>query len=271
MSHAMRRTGLAAAAGLVLVLTAACSSSTSTSTTSSSPASSASSSAGATGTLTVFGAGTLSTPFTAELAAFKQQNPGVTIHSQFGASARHGQGRHPARPARRRARRGGLLADPQAHVRPVQAARQLVRGVRVEPDHLRLHQPQQGRRPAHRVELVQDPGRARRAHRPVQPRRRPVGIPDPADAPARPGLLPRPGPVRGGAEELPGLQRRRDRDLAAGRPAVRPDRLPGHLPVRRAGRAPEVHRAARRDQPVRPGHGRRLRQGHHPRRARSAR
>jgi molybdate/tungstate transport system substrate-binding protein len=35
----------------------------------------------------VFGAGTLDTPFTAELAAFKQQNPGVTIHSQFGASA----------------------------------------------------------------------------------------------------------------------------------------------------------------------------------------
>ena len=34
----------------------------------------------------MFGAGTLSTPFTAELQAFKQQNPGVTIHSQFGAS-----------------------------------------------------------------------------------------------------------------------------------------------------------------------------------------
>jgi molybdate/tungstate transport system substrate-binding protein len=87
MSHAMRRTGLAAAAGLVLALTAACS--TSTSSTSSSPASSTSSTSstgGAAGTLTVFGAGTLSTPFTAELQAFKQQNPGVTIHSQFGAS-----------------------------------------------------------------------------------------------------------------------------------------------------------------------------------------
>ena len=34
----------------------------------------------------MFGAGTLSTPFTAEIAAFKKQNPGVTIHSQFGAS-----------------------------------------------------------------------------------------------------------------------------------------------------------------------------------------
>src|SRR5580700_3663138 len=85
MSRGLRRSGLAAAAGLVLVLAAACSSSTST--TSSSPAGSTSSPAGATGTLIVFGAGTLSTPFTAELQAFKQQNPGVTIHSQFGASA----------------------------------------------------------------------------------------------------------------------------------------------------------------------------------------
>ena len=83
MHRGLRRSGLAAAAGLVLALTAACSTSTSTS----SPAGSASSTAGAAGTLIVFGAGTLSTPFTAELAAFKQQNPGVTIHSQFGASA----------------------------------------------------------------------------------------------------------------------------------------------------------------------------------------
>jgi len=85
MSRGLHRNGLAAA-GLVLALTAACSSATN-STNTSSPASSASSTAGAAGTLTVFGAGTLSTPFTAELQAFKQQNPGVTIHSQFGASA----------------------------------------------------------------------------------------------------------------------------------------------------------------------------------------
>jgi len=39
------------------------------------------------GTLTVFGAGTLDTPFTAEFQAFRKQNPGVTIHSQFEASA----------------------------------------------------------------------------------------------------------------------------------------------------------------------------------------
>ncbi len=84
MSRGLHCSGVAAAASLVLALAlaAGCSS-----TTSSSPASSASSTTGATGTLTVFGAGTLSVPFTAELQAFKQQNPGVTIHSQFGASA----------------------------------------------------------------------------------------------------------------------------------------------------------------------------------------
>jgi molybdate/tungstate transport system substrate-binding protein len=38
------------------------------------------------GTLTVFGAGTLDTPFTAEFQAFRKHNPGVTVHSQFGAS-----------------------------------------------------------------------------------------------------------------------------------------------------------------------------------------
>jgi molybdate/tungstate transport system substrate-binding protein len=41
---------------------------------------------GANGTLIVFGAGTLSAPFAEELAAFKKQNPGVTVHSQFAAS-----------------------------------------------------------------------------------------------------------------------------------------------------------------------------------------
>jgi molybdate/tungstate transport system substrate-binding protein len=38
------------------------------------------------GTLTVFGAGTLATPFAAEIQAFKKQNPGVTVRSQFAAS-----------------------------------------------------------------------------------------------------------------------------------------------------------------------------------------
>ncbi|HEY6295954.1 MAG TPA: extracellular solute-binding protein [Streptosporangiaceae bacterium] len=90
MTRGLRHLGLAVAAGLALALAAACSSTT---TSSSSPAGSASSPAGttsspasATGTLIVFGAGTLDTPFTAELAAFKQQNAGVTIQSHFGAS-----------------------------------------------------------------------------------------------------------------------------------------------------------------------------------------
>jgi molybdate/tungstate transport system substrate-binding protein len=80
MSRGARGGILAVAAGLVLALAAACAS------TSSQPAAGHGSSNGARGTLIVFGAGTLSTPFTAELAAFKRANPGVTIHSQFGAS-----------------------------------------------------------------------------------------------------------------------------------------------------------------------------------------
>jgi molybdate/tungstate transport system substrate-binding protein len=74
------RGGLAAVACLVMTVAAACGSSTS------SPGASPSA-AGAHGTLVVFGAGTLATPFAAEIAAFKKANPGVTVHSQFGASA----------------------------------------------------------------------------------------------------------------------------------------------------------------------------------------
>jgi molybdate/tungstate transport system substrate-binding protein len=77
----LRKGGLAAAACLVLTMAAACGNNTSN------PGSGASPSApGAHGTLIVFGAGTLATPFTAEIAAFKKANPGVTVHSQFGAS-----------------------------------------------------------------------------------------------------------------------------------------------------------------------------------------
>jgi molybdate/tungstate transport system substrate-binding protein len=80
MRHRFRLAGLATAACLVLAVAAACSSS-------SSPSSGASPGvSGAHGTLIVFGAGTLATPFTAEIAAFKKANPGVTVHSQFGAS-----------------------------------------------------------------------------------------------------------------------------------------------------------------------------------------
>jgi molybdate/tungstate transport system substrate-binding protein len=78
----LERGGLAVAACLIVTVAAACSSSSSSSASgSASPAAAA-----AHGTLIVFGAGTLATPFAAEIAAFKQANPGVTVHSQFGAS-----------------------------------------------------------------------------------------------------------------------------------------------------------------------------------------
>jgi molybdate/tungstate transport system substrate-binding protein len=85
----LRRGGLAVAACLIVTVAAACSSGGSSSTSassSSSPGSASPAASGAHGTLIVFGAGTLATPFTAEIAAFKQANPGVTVHSQFGAS-----------------------------------------------------------------------------------------------------------------------------------------------------------------------------------------
>ncbi len=78
MGGRLRLAGLAIAACLVLVVAAACGSSPSSSSSSSSSTSH--------GTLIVSGAGTLATPFTAEIAAFKKANPGVTVHSQFGAS-----------------------------------------------------------------------------------------------------------------------------------------------------------------------------------------
>ena len=81
MGRKLSRGGLAAAACLVLTVAAGCSSSTNSSGGGASPKAS-----GAHGTLIVFGAGTLATPFTAEIAAFKKANPGVTVHSQFGAS-----------------------------------------------------------------------------------------------------------------------------------------------------------------------------------------
>jgi molybdate/tungstate transport system substrate-binding protein len=72
----LRRGGLAVATCLVMTVAAACSSSTTNS-----------GSGAGHGTLIVFGAGTLATPFAAEIAAFKKANPGVTVRSQFGASA----------------------------------------------------------------------------------------------------------------------------------------------------------------------------------------
>ena len=77
MSQRLRQTCLAAVVVLCVAVAAGCSSG----------AGNGSSNAAGQKTLLVFGAGTLSTPFTQELQAFKKQNPGVTIHSQFGASA----------------------------------------------------------------------------------------------------------------------------------------------------------------------------------------
>ena len=81
------RLGAAVAAAVVVTLAAGCSTSSSSSSTGS-PASTGgpASSQAASGSLTVFGAGTLNAPFTAEITAFEQANSGVTVHSQFGAS-----------------------------------------------------------------------------------------------------------------------------------------------------------------------------------------
>jgi molybdate/tungstate transport system substrate-binding protein len=79
------RLGAAAAAGVVVALAVGCSSSSGSPSNSSAPASSSGNPL-AQGTLTVFGAGTLSTPFAAEIKAFTKANPGVTVHSRFGAS-----------------------------------------------------------------------------------------------------------------------------------------------------------------------------------------
>jgi molybdate/tungstate transport system substrate-binding protein len=78
VGNTFRSAALVTAAVLLAAAAAAC-----TSSSSSSPPAAK----GTRGTLIVFGAGTLATPFTAELAAFKKANPGVTIHSQFAASA----------------------------------------------------------------------------------------------------------------------------------------------------------------------------------------
>lgn len=82
-NRATRCTGLAIALACAVFAVAGCGSSSKSST-----------SAGAAGarkgkagkTLIVFGAGTLANPFTQEIAAFKASHPGITVHSQFGAS-----------------------------------------------------------------------------------------------------------------------------------------------------------------------------------------
>jgi molybdate/tungstate transport system substrate-binding protein len=76
----LRRTrlcGLTVAVSCVALTVAGCGSSSKSST---------SADAAKGKTLIVFGAGTLANPFTQEIAAFKASHPGITVHSEFGAS-----------------------------------------------------------------------------------------------------------------------------------------------------------------------------------------
>ena len=196
MSRRLRLGGLAISGVVALALAAGCSSNSS-----SSP--SAASSSGTHGTLIVFGAGTLATPFAAEIAAFKAQNPGVTVNSQFGRQRRPwsrtspqlGQPADvlgvadyslipkpdPIPPSRTRA--GTSASWPTRSPSPTPATARAPRsspratGTRCWPQ------------PGVRI------GRSNAG-------RRPVGLPDPADAQAGPVLLPRPRPLGVGAEEL---------------------------------------------------------------------
>ncbi len=75
-------TGLMVSLLGMTVMVAGCGSSSNSSTSSSG----AKGSANAGKTLIVFGAGTLANPWAQEIAAFKAQHPGITVHSEFGAS-----------------------------------------------------------------------------------------------------------------------------------------------------------------------------------------
>jgi molybdate/tungstate transport system substrate-binding protein len=86
MTRRLRIAAIAAATGAMIALAAGCSGSSSSTSSSGSAASSTPASTALHGTLNVFGAGTLQTPFSAEIQAFTKANPGVTVHSQFGAS-----------------------------------------------------------------------------------------------------------------------------------------------------------------------------------------
>lgn len=72
--------------GVALVAAAVAVSGCGSSNTSSSASKSGSAPANAEKSLVVFGAGTLAHPFAQEIAAFKAQHPGITVHSQFSAS-----------------------------------------------------------------------------------------------------------------------------------------------------------------------------------------
>ncbi|HJS96571.1 MAG TPA: extracellular solute-binding protein [Solirubrobacteraceae bacterium] len=81
--RATRCTGLAIALAYAVFAVAGCGSSSKSSTS----AGAAGAGKGKVGkTLIVFAAGTLANPFTQEIAAFKAGHPGITVHSEFGAS-----------------------------------------------------------------------------------------------------------------------------------------------------------------------------------------
>lgn len=80
------RVAVAAIALLCLILAVVGCGSSSSSTSQTASATSHAAPATGNNTLIVFGAGTLANPFNQEIAAFKAQHPGITVHSEFGAS-----------------------------------------------------------------------------------------------------------------------------------------------------------------------------------------
>ena len=202
----------------------------------------------------MFGAGTLATPFAAEIEAFKKANPGVTVHSQFSASGD-------------RVKAVTQLHQPDDVL--AVADYSLIPKLMFPADatwylgfvsnaitfaYTSHSKGASGLTAANWYKVLAEPG----VH---------IGRSNPAADPSgyqtlqmlqlANGYYHQPDLSASVLKNSPALQRRRDRDLADRRPAIGADRLPGHLHVHRARRAPEVHRAAAADQPVRPGHGRR--------------
>jgi molybdate/tungstate transport system substrate-binding protein len=256
MSRRLHRGGLALAACLIVTLAAACSSSSSTSRSSSSSSANH-------GTLIVFGAGTLATPFAAEIAAFKKANPGVTVHSQFAASG------DMVRKITQLHQPADVLGVADYSLIPklmftANAAWYLGFVSNAITFAYTSHSKgASGLTSSNWYKVLAQPG----VH---------IGRSNPAADPSGyqtlqmlqlansyykdPGLsasVLKNSPAASVAETETSL-------ISALQSGA--DRLPGDLQVHRARAAPEIHRAAAADQPVRSGDGRRLRQGVHSRR-----
>ena len=198
MGRRLRLGGLAAAACLVLMVAAACGSSAGSSGSSASP-SAAGSARHADRVRRRYAVHAVH----GGAAAFKKQNPGVTVHSQFGASGdmvkNITQLHQPADVLG--------VADysliPKLMFTGSKPFATWYVGFVSNQITFAYTSHSKGASQLTAVQLVQGAGPARRAHRPVQPGRGPLGLPDPADAPAGQRLLPPPEPVRLGAEELP--------------------------------------------------------------------